>query len=345
MLRKRVYGQRLHDELGAPTRVRKLGSSPRSKVWWAELTDGPVIVKQVVDGSDVEQQFQREHTALRLASRAKPAVVPRLLAADADERILVMEYLDEGRPGPDWQCQYAVALARLHASVEADSGLPNWRGPDDNDVDDFLDLARAWRVTVPASARTELTDLVRRLADSAVPALLHGDPCPSGNVLYPADGLRFIDFEQSSVGNGLVELAYLRIGFPTCYSSPDTPRELLGQAEDAYRATWREETGTEVTGDLADACAGWTISGDSLVERAHRESRRHLSRLINSDWKWGKATARERLAFRLEVTADIAADSAELRTVAELCRNLREAMRARWPQLRRLTDPELNYDH
>jgi hypothetical protein len=45
---------------------------------------------------------------------------------------------------------------------------------------------------------------------------------------------------------------------------------VLRQAEAAYRSAWRARTGTDVSGDLAEACAGWLIWGDGLVERADR---------------------------------------------------------------------------
>ena len=339
----RVLSQRLSQRLGLPSKVRKLGSSPRSLVWWADMDGGAVIVKHVVGGGDASARFRREVAALRLADGARPAVVPRLVAVDEDAGIFVLEYLDEGRPAAGWQLDYAAALARLHACGPAAGELPRWDPPDGSDVEDVLFLARRWGVAAPRDAEAELEALVGRSAATDATALLHGDPCPCGNVLYTPEGIRFIDLEQSSVGNGLVELAYLRVGFPTCYSSPATPPGLLREAEDAYRETWAGLTGAPIVGSLADACAAWTIRGDGLVERAHRGRRRYLRKLAAKDWTWGKATARERLAFRLDVTAELAADSAQLAAVSALCRDLRDAMRRRWPSLRVLTDPALNY--
>src|SRR5262252_7322568 len=44
-------------------------------------------------GSSARNRYQQEATALRLAGRARPPVVPELLAADPDTRVLVLEYL------------------------------------------------------------------------------------------------------------------------------------------------------------------------------------------------------------------------------------------------------------
>src|SRR5262249_47816614 len=147
--------------------------------------------------------------------------------------------------------------------------LPRWHGPDERDVEAFLGFARALRVDGGRAVREELLGLLTRLEPSAHWALLHGDPCP-GNDLHTAQGVRFVDFEQAAIGNGLVELAYLHIGFPTCWSSMTFVPELLSRADSAYRATWKAHTGMPVEGLLADACLGWLIRGDALVEAAHR---------------------------------------------------------------------------
>ena len=121
-------------------------------------------------------------------------------------------------------------------------------------------------------------------------ALLHGDPCPD-NFLSTADGGRFVDFENAAWGDGLVELAYLRIGFPTCWCALAPEPSLVAAAEAEYRANWRSVTGTDLVGDVTDACAGWMLRGDGLVERASRGRADHLGRLLEEDWTWGVATA------------------------------------------------------
>jgi hypothetical protein len=166
-------------------------------------------------------------------------------------------------------------------------------------------------------------------------ALLHGDPCP-GNDLHTAQGIRFVDFEQASLGDGLTELAYMRIGFPTCFCAIAPPEALLVQAEAAYRTEWRLLTGADVHGELADACAGWLIRGDALVARAHRGTTEHLVRIPHEDWTWGTATARERVLHRLGVVAQLCQDRVELCALGRCCSSLRDRMLARWPDLQHL---------
>ncbi|MEV0375108.1 aminoglycoside phosphotransferase family protein [Streptomyces sp. NPDC050636] len=329
------FGDELRAELGSPRRSRRLGSSPRSRVWRVELPEATVVVKQIVDGPDADERYAREVAALRLAARAEIPVVPALLATDPGERVLVLEHLDHRRPASDWIVDYAAALARLHATARPEDvgALPRWQGPNQSDIESFLRLARALEVPVTFGVSGELTDLVNRLDQAAGHALLHGDPCP-GNDLHTATGIRFIDFEQASLGSGLMELAYLRIGFPTCWCVTSASEPLLERAEHAYRKEWRTVTGSEAQDGLADACAGWLLRGDALVERARRESTDHLARIPHRDWKWGTATARQRLVHRLGVVGQMTADHTSLSGVSSLSTAMRQRMLARWPALK-----------
>lgn len=349
--------------LGLPAEGVPLESSPRSHVWRAALADGtPVIVKQAAEGgasADGATRFAREAAALRLAGRAEdPAIAPRLLGTDPVNRVLVLELLDRlGEPadttttgattaggpfraaGGDWLPGYAEALARLHSVTgPADRGaLPAWAGPKAADADAFLAFAKALDVEVPARAADQLGALLDRLDPGPHHALLHGDPCP-GNDLWTSEGVRFIDFEHAALGNGLVELAYLRIGFPTCWCAMSATGAPLAEAESVYRSTWRSLTGTEVPGDLADACAGWLVQGDALVQRAEREGRDHLARVPVEDFEWGHSTARERLVHRLDVVARLGRDHDLLHAVGALAAALADRVVVRWPALRPLPE-------
>ncbi|HEX5403928.1 MAG TPA: aminoglycoside phosphotransferase family protein [Pseudonocardiaceae bacterium] len=328
------YGDQLRADLGTPTWRRKLASSPRSLVWLAEVNSTPVVVKQVVGGTDAEARFTREVTALRLAGRAEPAVAPALLGVDVDQQVMVLEYLTGEPQSDDWVIGYATALAGLHAtttSADADA-LPRWTPPGARDVVSFLALAMGLDMEVPRPAVAELDNLLHRLAEPTGFALLHGDPCP-GNDLHTTTGVRFVDFEQASFGDGLTELAYLRIGFPTCWCSTVPPAPLLAEAENAYRDTWRAATGSTPAGDLADACVGWLLRGDALVQLAERDKGDHLAALRRKDWAWGTATARQRLAHRLGVVAELTAGHDRLAAVGRFSADLRARMLAGWPEL------------
>lgn len=348
------WSDKLDSSLGATLHAQLLESSPRSRVWRVGLRDGSrVIVKQITirggAGQDADTRYAREVAGLRLAGRtAAPAVAPALLATDAESRVMVLEHLEQRAglgapvgPGPgaygDWMPGYAESLARLHALTGPDDAgaLPAWSGPTPADAASFLALAGALEVAVPPGAGEELAALVERLGGAPSYALLHGDPCP-GNDLHTATGVRFIDFEQASLGNGLVELAYLRIGFPTCWCAMSVTGAPLARAEAVYRDTWRRLTGRDVPGDLADACAGWLIRGDALVERAQRDSTDHLARVPVEDFTWGDVSARERLVHRLGVVAELAGDHGALRAVGRLSEAMARRLLERRPGLRPL---------
>ena len=332
-------GEDLRDALGSPAVVRRLSSSPRSRVWLAEFDGSPAIIKQITGGADAGERFAREVTALRLARRVRPFVVPGVLGTDPDGRVMVLEYLAElgQEPAPDWMTEYATALARLHAATGPDDAgaLPAWVGPSHADARAFTRLAERLGVGVPASLTASLDGVAVRLNAAGHHALLHGDPCP-GNAIRTASGFMFVDLEQACMCNGCAELAYLRIGFPTCWCAKSVPGPVLRQAEAAYRSTWHAVTGTEVSGDLAEACAGWLIRGDALVERAHRGRADQLARLPDEDWRWGTATARQRLLHRLAVVAALGADHPRLAGLASVSSAMRERILARWPDLEEL---------
>ncbi|MGW5116416.1 phosphotransferase [Streptomyces noursei] len=328
------FGDKLRAELGSPRRARRLGSSPRSRVWRAELSGTPVVIKQLIDAPEAAERYAREVAALKLSSQVDPPVVPMLLGTDPQERVLVLEYLEHQRPPEDWVVDYAAALARLHAATTADTAgvLPFWSGPTHEDIDSFLGLAQTLGVAVPSGVRTELDDLVDRLAQAPGHALLHGDPCP-GNDMHTSSGVRFIDFEQAALGSGLVELAYLRIGFPTCWCVTAPTQPLLDAAEAAYRVAWRQATGTDVQDDLTDACAGWLLRGDALVQRAQRGTADHLAKIPNQDWRWGTVTARQRLVHRLGVISQMTAEGGDLAGLGQQAAAMRNGMLTRWPTL------------
>ncbi|MFD6276688.1 phosphotransferase family protein [Streptomyces sp. NPDC060209] len=331
------FGEALRGRLGSPAHPSLLESSPRSQVWRIELAGRPAVLKQLVEGPGADERYEREVAALRIAGRASGSpVVPALLGTDPAERVLVLEHLDHRRPAADWIVDYAAALARLHSTAgTADAGaLPRWQGPTGADVSSFLTLAETFGVPEAPGVRDDLHALVDRLGRAEGTALLHGDPCP-GNDLHTPDGVRFIDFEQASLGSGLMELAYLRVGFPTCWCVTRAAGPLLERAEGAYRTAWHAETGTPLPdAGLADACAGWLIRGDALVERARRGTVDHLARVPDEDWEWGTATARQRLVHRLGVVAGTTADHGGLRSLRALAAELRRAVLDRWPALR-----------
>jgi aminoglycoside phosphotransferase len=299
------------------------------------------VVKRIV-GAGAPARYARELAGLAIAARAAPALVPRVLATHDEHQLIVLEALaiadDEV---PAWPA-YARALARLHATAHmpAPSGstppgsggvLPRAEVATEADAEAFLRLAAALSVPVTAAAHDQVHALLGRLAGTTPADLLHGDPCV-GNAVVAGGRVRFIDLEGAALGDGLAELAYPRIAFPTCWSLFAPDEAALAAAEAAYRAEYRTLTGHDHGGSIADHCAGWLLRGDALVERAERGSRDQFARLVREDWRWGPTSARQRLAYRAGVVATLAGeDRGRLAEVSALAANVRAAVVARWP--------------
>ncbi|WP_424210670.1 aminoglycoside phosphotransferase family protein [Streptomyces sp. BI20] len=360
------WGPELVEEFGKPAGVSAVGSSPRSRVWRVEAAGGRVFaVKRSVGGADAGERFGREVAALRAAWAAGPVggeVVPAVVAADGDRRVMVLEWVDSGPVADGWSVGWARALARLHATGVRFGGggglaaVPRAAPPTPADAAALIELADRLGVRVPRGVSEELAALLDRLGTAAREgrALLHGDPCP-GNDLRTASGVRFVDLEQALVGDGLRELAYLRIGFPSCWCVTRIAPEVVERSEAAYREEWRARTGVEVPGwpsgpasgvgpappaGLVDACVGWVLGGDALVPRARRTGVDRLERALRRDWRWGTLTARERLAHRLGVVAELTRRRPEFAAFHESAGATRAALVARFPRLAGLRVPE-----
>lgn len=307
--------------LGTATDVEPLKSSPGSRVWRLRLDGELAVVKQII-GPRADARFAREVTALRLAG---PDLAPTVLAEDAEQQVVALEFVDGEGDLPPWDL-YADALARLHARGTGGTGgttagevLPAATTAGPADLEAFGRMCATLEVD-PAPAEPELTDLLERLTDGPRTALLHGDPC-MGNLLTKGDVVRFVDFEQAAHGDGATELSYLRIGFPTCGLNPVVPAPEVERAEDVYRSSWLAAGGSGEPGSVADQCVGWLLRSDALVQRAERGQRDQFARVLDEDWFWGPLTGRLRLARRLDTVAALVAET--MPATAALARALR----------------------
>ena len=178
--------------------------------------------------------------------------------------------------------------------------------------------------------------MAERLNATGHHALLHGDPCPD-NAMRMDRGIMFVDLEQASLGDGRAELAYLRTRLPHLLVRHVGPGPALRQAETAYRATWRAHTGTEASGDLGEACAGWLIRGDGAGPTGPPRARRTSWRGCRT--RIGAGSSRppwQRLLHRLTVVAALGADHPGLACLASLSSAMRDRILALWPGLEEL---------
>jgi hypothetical protein len=151
-------------------------------------------------------------------------------------------------------------------------------------------------------------------------AYIHGDPCPD-NVFFTGEQLRLIDFEFGCLGHALLDGAYGRMMFPTCWCANRLPRTLLTQMESWYRAVLaavcpEAEDDRVFEPALVHACASWVVNTLSW----------HLEGALREDRPWGIATMRPRLLARLEACIATAEEFDQLPAVRGTASRLLEVV-------------------
>lgn len=289
--------------------------------------------------ADASSRFAAERSAYERLQAAGCSSVPRVIAVLAEARILVLEALEGpnlvrvlskgDRPANiEAMSSLALALADIHSC-----GMGLWQ-PSDEQLDGVTTAKiRSLRLGVTQLARAaginaidaleEIEALAGRLRRPGTFATwLHGDPCLD-NIVLSEGRVRLVDLESAGPGHAGVEAAYLRLGFPTCWCVGYVSDEVLSVAEAAYR-DGLADTCPAVTDDqlwalaIADACLWWTLDGNALVQRAERGPADLIDRALAKDWRWGTATARQRLALRLARATEALAGTAHSPALLDL---------------------------
>jgi hypothetical protein len=318
----------------------------------------PVIIKATrAAGYDAtaETAYQtsglvKEWAATTLLARqaSRPGGRAALLSADVTQGVLVFEDYGEdlaslvhpllhGSAGAAAQAlkAYAGALAQLHAGT----------------IGCREDHAQIVRTTLPAATLPppghgwierepravigllggsipddELTLMASRLQSPGPwQALVHGDPCPD-NVLLTADGTaRLIDFEFARPGHALLDAAYWRMGFPTCWCAGRVPGALSQQLDDAYRMALAEAVPAAADPEVfrqesAIIAVIWMFGSLAWL----------LEAALEKDTEWGIATRRSRILHYLEAAIQQANDADVLPGTRRTAGAWLEDLRARW---------------
>ncbi len=158
-------------------------------------------------------------------------------------------------------------------------------------------------------------------------ALVHRDPCPD-NVLIDADGAaRLIDFEFAAPGHALLDAAYWRVGFPTCWCAGTVPDAVADRLDAAYCKA------------IAPAVPGAADPDAFRRERAIIAVATLFSALawqlppaMAEDSRWGITGRRARVLHYL----DVASNADELPALQRLIVRWRDDLRSRWPDVEAL---------
>ncbi|MFL6111860.1 MAG: hypothetical protein ACJ786_10970 [Catenulispora sp.] len=221
-----------------------LGGSNRSTVLRARRPDGGTVILKV---HAEWNGFAVESGGLKFAGLTFPGLGPRLLAADAGNRLIAMEDLgavssladlllggdlEAARAGlVEWAATYGRLAARS-AGRESELGVGAAPGVRET-VDKLPGLLDSMEIAPPAGLAADL-DAVAELDHDRFPIFSPGDICPDNNLLT-ADGLRPIDFEHSGFHSVFLDAAYARMPFSTCWCVFRLPKTFAQEAERAYR--------------------------------------------------------------------------------------------------------------
>lgn len=321
----------------------------RTHVFRLRLDGGrsAVLKRRGADG----EGFGIELAALEYLSAMPEPVAPRLLGADAEAGILLMEDLGPGRSLADSLLTgsraaaqadllaYARALGALHAwSRDRPAGFaalrarhapgaapePAWVGAVGRGREDFL-AAAAGLGLATAGVEAEIQTISTMTNGVAYPGLVHGDACPD-NMRMLGGECRIFDFESSGWGPVTLDAAYLLAPFPSCWCFGRLPAGAADAALDAYRARVGEagiELGPDWDAAMAAAVAVWVIARG----RALREA-------LSDDDTWGTTTIRPRLLAWLRSFAAAAGRAGTLPRLRALAAGMDEVLSRRWPRAR-----------
>ena len=151
------------------------------------------------------------------------------------------------------------------------------------------------------------------------------ETCPD-NHRFAGGWLRFFDFEFCGFRHALLDAAYFRVPFPTCWCVNRFPPEIPPRMQAAYRAELIK--GCPAAADdarfhagLVEACAWWTIATVSW----------HLLGALEKDSQWGISTVRQRQILRLDNLAATAEELGHLEAIGATARGMAARLRELWP--------------
>jgi Phosphotransferase enzyme family len=155
-------------------------------------------------------------------------------------------------------------------------------------------------------------------------AYIHADACPD-NVLVTGETLRLIDFETGFFGHALIDAAYGRMMFPSCWCSNRLPHATVQQMERTYRATLAQncpivEDDHVFETALVKTCGFWLLC--TLT--------RHFEDALEKDLDFGTSTIRQRILARLETFIATAQEFNQLSGLCSVSSQLLDLLHQSW---------------
>jgi Ser/Thr protein kinase RdoA (MazF antagonist) len=304
--------------------------------------------------------FGADLAALEFLTSMPVQVAPRLLGADTEIGILLMEDMGQGGSladvllGTDRLAaeaalvSYAQALAAIHAwgigraeefgeiRARRAQGItpgPHWMDFIEEGKDALLKTAADLDLGALADdAAPEFDALAPCLNDPRFTALVHSDACPDNTQI--TDGTcRIFDFETSGWGPVAIDAAYLLLPFPSCWCFAQLPAEVSAQAMSAYRSAMSAagiSLGSTWNVALATALAALVTARGVALANA-----------IGEDKTWGTTTVRPRVLTWLRGFTSFPASAEVTPRLHELAIELLERLEPQWASIRVPSYPAL----
>jgi hypothetical protein len=160
--------------------------------------------------------------------------------------------------------------------------------------------------------------------------LTHGDPCPDNDRLIDGRAI-FFDFEHAGFRNALLDGAYGRVPFPTCWCVNRLPEWLITKFENAYRLELMRGVPEVEDDDIFEPAimkaAGWWLLQNAVSL---------LPQALRFDERWGISTLRQRLLYRFEVFARNSGRAGCLEAMGAWAYQMGQKMRAKWPEVQEM---------
>ncbi len=301
--------------------------------------------------------FVKEWAAATYLARhaAAQPFIPALLAYDLAQGVLVYEDMGASVPslvgpllhGTAGEAEraltaYAEALAALHRATTLcrsghaailREGFPASAIPPPaerwlEDVTRSLhDLPGG---VPPADEAGRVADRLRQ--PGAWQALIHGDPCPD-NILLAGGHAVLLDLEFARPGHALLDAAYWRMGFPTCWCAGTVPAEITHRIDRTYRAAMADVVPIAADDDAFRAESAiidmaWLLGNLAWLGKG----------ALAEDGKWGRATNRSRILTYLQRAIRSTEEAAILHRLRAWAVTCQHHLRSRWPDALPLPD-------
>jgi len=232
---------------------------------------------------------------------------------------------------------YAIALAGLHAetigchaehAAIVRSAFPKANIPPPGHG--WIDYTRAVPIllgaNLPDSEVALIAEHLQRPGGWLV--LAHRDPCPDNVLMTTTGTAKLIDFEFAAPGHALLDAAYWKMGFPTCWCAGHVPKAIGERIDRAYRSVLAEAIPLAADDDAfrqesALISVAWLFGSlASMLDASLRE-----------DTSWGISTRRSRILYYLQTAIEIITEADVLPGIRKVAAAWLDDLRGRWPSI------------